>query len=192
MHFFFVTDMIPVIRDHGSTTTVDGLCPSRNDSAYQTDGTGLTVTPPHRNVSSFTSRSYCIVATVQVDSDNNGPLLYHYSGLQNVGNFSLIGGRIKYSLQGVTASFHTSYTSGQYIQVAVCIDPGTSRAILYMDCVEQERVDFIQTASGNLGELFFFGQQPFNILNIPTFKVSFFKSFIYHVILSYYREQSNN
>lgn len=169
--------MIPEIREHGLTTMVQGLCPLRNDSAYQTNGTGLGLTPPFRNVSSFTSRSYCIVATVNVDSDNNGPLLYHYSGLSNnVGNFSLIGGRIKYSLQGVTANFHTSYTSGQYLQVAVCIDPGTSRAILYMDCVEQERVEFIQTASGNLGEFFIFGQQPFNFLNIPTFKVSFFSS----------------
>lgn len=166
--------MIPVIRDHASITMVDGLCPSRNDSAYQTNGTGLGLTPPFRNVSTFTSRSYCIVATVKVDSDNNGPLLYHYSGLsQNVGNFSLIGGRIKYSLRGVTANFHTTYTSGQDLQVAVCIDPGTSRAILYMDCVEQERVEFIQTASGNLGEFFIFGQTPINPINFPTFKVIF-------------------
>ena len=139
-----------------------GICSSRGDMAYQTFPSGFNGTLPPFRAANFTSRSYCIIATVREDPSNTEPLLHIYDTNGPVGHLSYINGRISHSLRGVSVNFSGNYTAaaGVYQQIGVCINNEASEALLYIDCVRREERTFVQSSSGILANMFVFAQRP--------------------------------
>ena len=149
---FVCIDLIPALDAHTQVSNVSGLCPGR-DRAYRPGSVNI---PPAVSTS-FTRRSYCILATLREDNGNSqNPVLYFFNGTTVVGNFSFVRGIITHSLRGVTARFSGNYSKNGFQQMTVCINAQTSEALLYIDCAATptERVPFIQSAGGVLANRF--------------------------------------
>ena len=148
------TDILPSIALR--LPPVDGICETRNDTAYQSSEIITPLNQPQLNDSELQTDlrdQFCILMLINVNSTNEGPLFVAYDGSSGeLGRLVITSDAITLELYGVTATFYGDFT-GSYRQLSICVHDG--QADLNENCFPQQTANFVVDTTDRITHISF-------------------------------------
>ena len=148
-----ISDLLPSIALR--LPPVDGICETRNDTAYQSSVVFPPTEQPQLNESELQTDlrdQFCILMLVNVNSTNEGPLFVAYGSSGELGRLVITSDAITLELYGVTATFYGDFT-GSYRQLSICVHDG--QADLNENCFPQQTANFVVDTTDRITHISF-------------------------------------